>query len=171
MISNKERASNYFLMSLSTWFIFFIVYLFILIINAMIFDFTNLYIKIILFGLGVVMVMFLYLIFRIKTVTIDILGMGFNCIEQPVFFSYFGNSFSKHYQLDSKSIDKINFKDFFFKKLCIVLNSKKGKKNRVSIPLYFFEKRMISKMEMQFLSNEYFNSKILLTNGNNRMIV
>lgn len=160
MFSNKDKATTYFLLSLSTWFVFFVVYGFLIVINLLVFETINIYIKTFLLVLGIIMLVALYFIFTIKTITIDILGMGFNCIKQPVLFSFFGNSFSKHYQLDSRMIDRISFNEIFFKKMCLVMHNKKKKRIKISIPLYFFEKKSITKMKMQFIDNTYFNAKI-----------
>lgn len=111
------------------------------------------------------MLVIFYLIISIKKITIDIAGVGFNCIKQPIIFSFFGNSYSKIYQLDYKSIDYISFSSFFFKKINLITKNKKRSIRTISIPMYFFDKDSISRMENMLVNQNHYTSKIIIENN------
>lgn len=165
MFTNNKTASNFFLISLSLWAISFIVYIFFLYINIFILDNIYIHTKYLLLLIGLIISITFYLISSIKKITIDISGVGFNCIKQPIIFSFFGNNYSKIYQVDYKSIEYISFNNFFFNKIDLITKNKKGSKRKISIPIYFFDIDSISKMENILLEENHYSSKITIENN------
>ena len=115
--------------------------------------------------IGLIISITFYLISSIKKITIDISGVGFNYIKQPIIFSFFGNNYSKIYQVDYKSIEYISFNNFFFNKIDLITKNKKGSKRKISIPIYFFDIDSISKMENILLEENHYSSKITIENN------